>query len=237
MSSERDIDLYMIQLLDQTDRYPDMVHLMKRVIASDPVLNADQRNLLSVAYKNIITGRRNGLRYLSGLLERDDTKSSEQRIAQVVTFQKAIVAELDQYCHELIGLVDSALLPASTDPEARVYYLKLKADYWRYISENKQGDEKAGAAQQAGEAYEAALAIASADIPPYTPTSLGLVLNYAVYLYEIGGKKQEAIDLAKKTHEECALTIGNNTKEAYTEATGILQLLNENVSIWSQGNQ
>jgi 14-3-3 protein epsilon len=234
MSSDRDVDLYMVQLLDQTDRYPDMVDLMKRVIAADPVLNVDQRNLLSISYKNIITGRRNGLRYLSGLLERDDTKASEQRVAQVTAFQQTIIGELDQYCLELIGLLDSTLLPASADAEARVYYQKLKADYWRYISENKQGDEKANAARQAGEAYEAALEIARADIPPYTPTSLGLVLNYTVYLYEIGGKKQEAIDLAKKTHEECALTIGNNTKDAYTEAAGILQLLNENVSVWSQ---
>jgi hypothetical protein len=39
--------------------------------------------------------------------------------------------------------------------------------------------------------------IAKNEIPPSRPTSLGLILNYSVFLYEIIGQKQEAIDLAR----------------------------------------
>jgi 14-3-3 protein epsilon len=236
MSTERDADLYMVQLLDQTDRYSDMVDLIKRVIASDPVLNSDQRSLLSISYKNIITARRNALRYLAGLLERDDTKASAYRLEQVIQIQNVILNELELYCQELIGLIDGTLLPAAAgDSDARLHYQKLKADFWRYISENKQGADRESAAAQARQAYDTALAIARADIPPYRPASLGLVLNYAVYLVEIAGERQEAIDLAKTTYEECALTIGNNSPDSASEAANVLQLLRDNVAVWSQG--
>jgi 14-3-3 protein epsilon len=66
---------------------------------------------------------------------------------------------------------------------------------------------------------------------------LGLVLNYSVFLYEIAGEKQEATELAKKTYEECGLTIKNNSSESFNEATNILQLLRENVGLWSQGSE
>jgi 14-3-3 protein epsilon len=237
MTEEREANLYVVQLLDQTDRYSDMVDLMKRVIEADPVLTSDQRNLLSVSYKNVITSRRNGLRYLTSLADREEAKVTAQREEQINAFRKEIIDELDHFCLELIKLVDDALLPAAQDPEARLYYYKLKADYWRYISENKLGEEKETTAKQARDAYEAALEIARTEIPPYKPTSLGLVLNYSVYLYEIVGEKEAAIDLASKTGEECALTIANNSKEPWTEAMNILQLFRDSIALWSQPNE
>jgi 14-3-3 protein epsilon len=237
MTADRDANLFVVQLLDQTDRYSDMVDLMKRVIEADPVLTSDQRNLLSLSYKNIITGRRNGLRYLTTLADRDEATATPQRVEQIELFRRSIIEELDQSCLELIKLIDDTLLPAAQDSDARLYYHKLKADYWRYISENKVGEEKENAAKHARDAYEAALVIARTEIPPYKPTSLGLVLNYSVFLYEIAGEKQAAIDLARRTGEECGLTIENNSKDAFTEATNILQLLRDNVAIWSKGSE
>jgi 14-3-3 protein epsilon len=157
-----------------------------------------------------------------------------ERIEQLSGFRKTIISELDGFCLELIRLVDNALLPAAQDAEARLFYHKLKADYWRYISENKDGGDKESTARQAREAYEAALEIIRSEIQPFKPTALGLVLNYSVFLYEIAGEKQAAVELAKKTYEECGVTVTNNSKDSFGEATNILQLLRENVAIWSQ---
>jgi 14-3-3 protein epsilon len=211
-----------------------MVDLMKQVIAAYPVLTSDQRNLLSVSYKNVITSRRNGLRNLTSLSDREEAKVTSQREEQITIFRREIIEDLDHFCLELIKLVDDTLLPAAQDAEARLYYYKLKADYLRYMTENKNGEEKDTTAKQARDAYEAALEIARTELAAYKPTSLGLVLNYSVYLYEIVGEKQAAIDLASKTGEECALTIANNSEGSLTEATNILQLLRDNVALWSQ---
>jgi 14-3-3 protein epsilon len=234
MTSERDLNFWVAQLLDQTDRQDDMIDLVKAAIDAGPVLTVDQRNLLSLAYKNAITAQRNGLRYLANLLDRDEAKASQFRLSQLQGFRRELTEELDRYCHDLVQLVDTKLLPACDGADARVFYVKLKADYWRYISENKSGADKAKSADEAKSCYEEAIAIARDGIKPWIPGHLGLILNYSVYLYEIVGLEREAIELAQKTHEECSDSISNNGPEAFREATKILLLLRENVALWTQ---
>jgi len=231
MASEREIALEMVQLLDQTDRRQDVIDLMKRVIELNPVLNADERNRLSCAYKGVITVCRNGLRIISG--HRDLDEGSAARAAKLAEFASSIVSELDAYCLELIGLIDDKLIAGADGAEARLFYEKLRADYYRYVSENKEGAEKAAFAEKAKEAYERALDIANREVPPHKPTYLGLILNYSVYLYEIVGQREEAIALAEKTFNECSQTIDTNSEGSIQEASGILRLLRENVEVWS----
>ncbi|KAK8894015.1 hypothetical protein M9Y10_022447 [Tritrichomonas musculus] len=234
MSSEREVTLFMAQILDQTDRHQDMVDAMKKVIQLDANLNSDERNLLSVAYKNIVGSRRNGLRMIAAIIEHEEGRGNTARVEQLNQYRATILAELEKYCNELIGLVDTQLLPAAKDAESRVFYEKLKADYYRYICESKPENEKTEPANKAKQCYENALEIAKNEIPPSRPTSLGLILNYSVFLYEIIGQKQEAIELAQKTYNDCSTTVDDNSDNSYSEATMILQLLRDNVSLWTQ---
>ena len=233
-ANERDVALFMAQILDQTDRHKDMVDAMKKVIELNPDLNNDERNLLSVAYKNIVGSRRNGLRMIAAIIEHEDGRGNKARVDELNEYKKKILEELEKYCNELIGLVDTALLPAAKNAEGRVFYEKLKADYYRYICESKPGDDKNEPANKAKQCYENAMEIAKNEIPPSRPTSLGLVLNYSVFLYEIIGQKQEAIELAQKTYNECSASVDDNSDTSYSEATMILQLLRDNVSLWTQ---
>ena len=232
MATERDADLEMVQILDQTDRHQDMIDIMKRVIDLNPCLTADERALLSVSYKNVISVRRDGLRMLSGLLEQDQTKENPRRVEQVTEYRKKITSELDAYCLELIQLVDEKLLPEAKDAEARLFYEKLKGDYFRYVAESKEGEERQEYSEKARKEYEKALETAEKEIQPHEPAYLGLILNYSVYLCEIAGQKQEAIELAKKTYNECSETVEANKDETFQEATNILQLLKDNVASW-----
>jgi 14-3-3 protein epsilon len=236
MTIEPDVCFYLAHVLIPTDRHEDMLKLIKDAITVNPVLDSEQRDLLSVSYKSLISTRRTGLRYLASLVDRDEAKISTFRIAQVVEFQKTLVRELDEYCHDLIDLVDSTLLPAAQgSSDARVYYEKLKGDYWRYISENKTGEEKESAANSARDAYDRALEIARDAIPLYGPAYLGLVLNYTVCLYEILGKKEEAIALSDSTCASASCTLDSNADEAQrAEAEKIIGLLRDNVNLWRQ---
>jgi 14-3-3 protein epsilon len=146
-----------------------------------------------------------------------------------------MIAEVDECCLDLIRLIDSTLLPGAREADARLYYEKLKADYWRYIAENKEGEEKEQAAEEARKCYEAALA--EAEGVRNRAQGLGVILNYSVFLYEIVGEKEAAIELAKKTQEEWAGVIQGSNEEAFAESTNVLQLLRENVELWSKGTQ
>ena len=55
-----------------------------------------------------------------------------------------IEEELNKYCNDIIAVLDNTLIPNSSDTaESRVFYLKMKGDYFRYIAEYAQGTEHA----------------------------------------------------------------------------------------------
>lgn len=66
--------IYMTKLTEQTERFEDMVSYIKQVVKFDQELNIEERNLLSVAYKNSIGGRRTAWRVLSSIENKDEQK-------------------------------------------------------------------------------------------------------------------------------------------------------------------
>jgi 14-3-3 protein epsilon len=131
-------------------------------------------------------------------------------------------------------LTDEKLLPAASDAATKVFYEKLKADYYRYSVEFKADAERKDGADKAKASYESAMTIAQAELTKANPAYLGLALNYSVFLYEIIGQKSEAIDLADKSFKDAVDLLDELAEEEYSEATLILQLLKDNVALWNE---
>lgn len=234
MSSEREQLIYMVRILGQTpNKAREMVNYMKRAIEINPVLDADERTLLTVAYKSLITSRRQGIRRLMQQEDEieDNSDTCKTRIQEIRT---NLINELNEICTELIKLVDDAILPKAEDSVSIVFYQKLKADYYRYICEAQTGDELKDTAEQATKAYEIALDVAKKDLQPYSPNYLGLILNYTVFLFENARKRQEAVRIAQETYQTCAPLIEQNSDNTKEEAAQIIHLLDENIKIWEK---
>jgi 14-3-3 protein epsilon len=232
LMSERDNLLFIAQVLDQTNRNEEMVSLMKRVVDLNPVLSTDERNLLSVAYKNIVTIHRSGLRILSAVGDHDDGTATPWRIAQIAGIRERISSELKAACLDLINMVGGTLIPACSDDESRMFFEKLRADYYRYMCEATSGDDLTEITIQARKSYEDAIEIAKGALPPASPGYLGLVLDYTVFLFEVVRNRAEAIELAQKTYSECSSLVDSNSEEIYSEATILLQILREKITNW-----
>jgi 14-3-3 protein epsilon len=232
--SDRDLKFFMARVADQAERHADVLSSLNVIIAADAALNSDERNLLSVAYKSLTGSRRNALRTVLAFLDDDSIKAIPERVTQLNNLKAKLVGELDGYCNDLINLTDTKLLPAATDPATKVFYEKLKADYYRYSVEFKSDADRQGGADKAKGSYEAALAIAKEQLTKADPAYLGLVLNYTVFLYEIIGKKQEGIDLADSAFKEAVDGLDGLDEAQYSEATLILQLLKDNVALWNE---
>jgi 14-3-3 protein epsilon len=234
MSSDRDLKFFLARVADQAERYGDVLTYMDAIIEASPSLNADERNLLSVAYKALTGSRRSALRTVNAFLEDEAIKAIPERLAKLTDLKEKLVKELDDFCIALIQLTDAKLLPAAGDATTKVFYEKLKADYYRYSVEFKVDDARKSGAEKAKAAYESALQIATAELTKANPAYLGLALNYSVFLYEIVGQKQEAIDLADKAFKEAVDRLDELTEGQYSEATLILQLLKDNVALWNE---
>lgn len=234
MSSDREIKFFMARVADQAERYNDVVAKMNEIIASDSNLNAEERNLLSVAYKALTGSRRSSLRTVNAFLEDESIKAIPERVTQLTALQTKLLKELTDLCEELISLTDSKLLPSASDAVTKVFYEKLKADYYRYSVEFKPEAERKDGADKAKASYQSAMEIATSELTKANPSYLGLALNYSVFLYEIIGQKKEAIELADKSFKEAVDLLDELGEDEYSEATLILQLLKDNVSLWTE---
>ena len=68
MSLSREENVFMTKVSEQTERYEDMLDYIKKVVTGfDQELSVEERNLLSVAYKNSIGSRRTAWRAISSI--------------------------------------------------------------------------------------------------------------------------------------------------------------------------
>merc|ERR1712083_1138438 len=93
------------------------------------------------------------------------------------------------------------LIKDTLNAEPKVFYQKMKADYYRYLAEFAVEEIKKEHSSNARISYGEATAAASALAPTH-PIRLGLALNYSVFMYEVQGQQQEACTLAKQAFDD-----------------------------------
>lgn len=196
-------------------------------------LSVEERNLLSVAFKNVIGARRASWRIISSIEQKEESKDNAAHVKLIKEYRAKIEKELDDTCADILSVLDKALLPSADTPESRVFYNKMKGDYHRYLAEFKTGDARDGVAQQALEAYEKALTEAQGNLPSTHPIRLGLALNFSVFQYEIMNAPEKACNLAKQAFDDAISQLDTLTEEAYKDSTLIMQLLRDNLTLWT----
>ena len=92
-------------------------------------------------------------------------------------------------------------MPNAEKEDAKVFYYKMKGDYYRYMAEyTVEETAKKEIADKADEAYKTAMEIAK-NLTTTNPIRLGLALNYSVFFYEIRDDSKLACELAKKAFD------------------------------------
>ena len=189
----------------------------------------EERNLLSVAYKNVIGSRRASWRVVTSI----EQKGDEEKMAIIRDYKAKIEQELVNICNDILGIIEESLIPNSTSEEAKVFYYKMKGDYHRYLSEFQQGSARKASASAALDAYQAASSVASADLPPTHPIRLGLALNFSVFYYEILNSPDRACHIAKQAFDDAIAELDTLSEESYKDSTLIMQLLRDNLTLWT----
>ena len=76
MSLTRDDHIFMAKICEQCDRFDEMKDHMKIVCECGDSLSTEERNLLSVSYKNVVGNRRTSLRITVSLETKEENKKS-----------------------------------------------------------------------------------------------------------------------------------------------------------------
>lgn len=238
--------VFVARTAEAAERYDDMCNCMKALVKHcaerKEDLTVDERNLLSVAYKNVIGARRASWRTLNGESQDQDAKSADL----IPTYKNQVQKELTNICNEVLALLKKDLIkkdtidkylnesapPKSSEPEgeAQVFYLKMAGDYYRYLAEaviEKKNEE------QAADFYKQAFELSTKVLEPTHPIRLGLALNYSVCFYEILKDKKKACQLAKDAFDEAISKLDKLEEADYKDSTLIMQLLRDNLTLWT----
>ncbi|KAF7047486.1 hypothetical protein CFC21_056412 [Triticum aestivum] len=193
----REENVYMAKLAEQAERYEEMVEFMEKVAKTADVgeLTVEERNLLSVAYKNVIGARRASWRIISSIEQKEESRGNEAYVASIKEYRTRIETELSKICDGILKLLDSHLVPSATAAESKVFYLKMKGDYHRYLAEFKAGAERKEAAENTLVAYKSAQAF-----------------------------------------DEAIAELDSLGEESYKDSTLIMQLLRDNLTLWTSDN-
>ncbi|KAJ8013417.1 hypothetical protein DPEC_G00053050 [Dallia pectoralis] len=222
------------KLAEQAERYDDMAASMKAVTEEGAQLSNEERNLLSVAYKNVVGARRSSWRVVSSIEQK--TEGSEKKQAMAKEYRDKIEKELKEICNDVLVLLDKFLIPNATPSESKVFYLKMKGDYFRYLAE-VAGEEKATIISNSQDAYKGAFEISKNDMQPTHPIRLGLALNFSVFYYEILNSPEQACKLAKTAFDDAIAELDSLSEDSYKDSTLIMQLLRDNLTLWTSDNQ
>lgn len=211
--------------------YDDMCVIVKKLVAEQlesGEISDEDRNLLSVAFKNRVGASRNAVRAFHEI--KDDSSP------EINAYRDIAVKRVEEQCHDIITLLKEKLVPKAEDADAKTYvfYTKMTADYYRYAAEATNDDaNKATYKEGASNYYQKAWEKASASLEPTSPIRLGLALNFSVCKYEILGAQDEACKMAKEAFDQAISNLDNLNEDDYKDSTLIMQLLRDNLSLWS----
>lgn len=111
------------------DFFAEMVENMKNVASADQELSVEERNLLSVAYKNVIGARRASWRIVTSIEQKEESKGNESQVALIKEYRQKIEAELAKICEDILEVLDEHLIKSAQSGESKVFYHKMCVIY------------------------------------------------------------------------------------------------------------
>ena len=163
-NSQKEKLLYLSILSEQCERYKDMISYLENLVSiKKEELNFDERNLLSIAYKNYISEIRNAIRVIMAYENKETTKGDSPYLIFIIEYKEKIKNELEKECVKICNTIENKIKPKLTSKETKVFFGKMKADYYRYIAENTEGDIKKKYSDLSLGTYNETIAISNGD--------------------------------------------------------------------------
>jgi 14-3-3 protein epsilon len=229
MSLEENI--FMARVAEQAERFDDMVTYLQKVVASKSEdFTTEERNLLSVGFKNQIGSKRTAIRTISAI---EQNPKYSKFSAALGEYKKKIEGELYNQCISIVDIVKSQCMKVASTDETKAFFYKMIGDYYRYVAECASGADLDTVKNGALENYQLAQST-SESLNACNPIRLGLALNFSVFHYEVMNNHQQACELGEKALSDALEKIDDVDEETFRDAKSIIELLKENLSLWKE---
>merc|ERR1719480_609021 len=229
MTSSVEEHIFLARVAEQAERFEDMVDFLAKVLDQKGAeVTSDERNLLSVAFKNLISSKRAACRTIAAIEQNPKYSKYSDALAN---YKAGIETKLTDDCQKIIDMINNKVLAKECAGEAKAFFVKMVGDYYRYIAENAKGQLMEKVKQNALKAYNDANQI---TLPPCNPITLGLALNFSVFHYEVMKNHKAACELADAALQDALDKIDELEEDDFRDAKSIIELLKENLTLWKE---
>lgn len=227
--------IFMARVAEQAERFEDMVDFLRQVIeAKSGDFSCEERNLLSVGFKNLIGGKRTAIRTITAI---EQNPKYAKYSDSLQAYKKKIEEELFNQCLEIVTMVKDKCMKLATESESQAFFLKMVGDYYRYVAESQTGDKLEEVKNGALEYYNKATDISNKDLNACNPIRLGLALNFSVFYFEVMNDHKKACELGETALQNALDKIDDCDEETFRDAKSIIELLKENLSLWKEEDE
>ena len=221
------------QVAEIAERYEDAGKYIEELIKKKKEdLSKDEKNIFYNSFKYIINSKRCELR-CTNIIEEKEKRHSSEYIPIVTNFKNILESEINETCRSVINLINNYLLKRPLSDESKIFYLKMKGDYYRYLCEILPSNENQIFIEECEKSYNEATDLAQI-FQWINPIRLGLILNFSVFYYEIKKNTSQAIKLGKEAIKGAKKQFDKIKEEEDKDTALTLQTLKENILIWEK---
>jgi 14-3-3 protein epsilon len=217
------------------ERYQDASKYIEELIKKKKDdLSIGERNIFYNSFKFMINSKRNAwisANLMEDYLNEEDKEENIEKINIVKNYKIILENEVFNICKVVIFLINEFLLTKTILDESKIFYLRMKGDYYRYLCEFKSLSENKNYIEESEKNYKMAVDL-SQNVLSINPIKLGLYLNYSVFYYEIKKDKKKAIQIAKEAVKNTKKYSDKLKKEEDKDTEMSIQALKKNINNW-----
>merc|ERR1719389_1021793 len=101
-------NIFLARVAEQAERFEDMVEFLAKVLdAKGGEVSSDERNLLSVAFKNLISSKRAACRTIAAIEQNPKYSKFSDALAK---YKENIESQLREDCQKVIDIINNRVL-------------------------------------------------------------------------------------------------------------------------------
>ena len=113
--------IFLARVAEQAERFDDMVEFLNQAIdaKSGDDFTIDERNLLSVGFKNLIGSQRGAIRTIGAIEQNPKYQKFGDALAK---YKKKIEEELYEKCMSIVDTVSNKCIKLAADDESKAFF-------------------------------------------------------------------------------------------------------------------
>ena len=213
------------------ERYEDASKYIEELIKKKKEdLTKEEKNIFYKSFKYVVNSKRSAWLSVNYLEEKE---KNDERMEIIKNYKNILEKDISDICKNVITLINNFLISKTVLDESKMFFLKMKGDYYRYLCEFKTLNENKNYLDESEKNYKNAIEL-SQNISWVSGTKLGLYLNYSVFFYEIKKDAKKAIQIAKEAIKSAKKYSDKIKEEEDKDAEITVQILKENINYWEE---